>query len=134
MKILKNLAVSIFLFCLLSTISIAQTNWGAWRTTSCWKGLDYRVRNDGYNKYVGKYKWSIQFRNRYRQRIGFMAIAIRPGESSPKTDKYINVSASDTSSAYWFVDSKTSILMYFEHMSIGKRKFRAEEYYRCDNR
>ncbi len=45
--------------------------WDSWNTTDCFRGLDFRVRNDGYNKYADKYRWSIQFRNRYQENIHF---------------------------------------------------------------
>ena len=52
--------------------------WDSWNTTDCFRGFDFRVRNDGYNKYEDKYRWSIQFRNRYQENIHFSYKAVAP--------------------------------------------------------
>ncbi len=59
---------------------VDDQGWGSWNTTDCLRGLDFRVRNDGYNKYAKKYRWSIQFRNRYKEKIHFSYKAVAPSE------------------------------------------------------
>ena len=54
--------------------------WGSWNTTDCLRGLDFRVKNGGDNKYAKKYRWSIQFRNRYKEKIHFSYKAVAPSE------------------------------------------------------
>lgn len=47
---------------------VAVSDWGQW-TQGGFSGLDYRVRCEGYNNY--SYKWNVQFRNRYKDKIHF---------------------------------------------------------------
>lgn len=65
-----------------STSLLAQTNWGTWQQTDCLKGLDFRVRRAEYNEYAKKYKWYVEFRNRYYDNIHFNCIAVKPNRES----------------------------------------------------
>ena len=44
-------------------------SWGEWKTHKCYKGLDYRTKFGEHSKYKGKYKWYIQYRNRYERKM-----------------------------------------------------------------
>jgi hypothetical protein len=111
--------------------------WGSWNTTDCLRGLDFRVRNDGYNKYAKKYRWSIQFRNRYKEKIHFSYKAVAPSERSEirrsgrTTDRlHINGDYGKRSS-YYLVKSSNSIYVYVNRIRIGPKDY-GSGYYNCD--
>lgn len=116
---------------------VASQGWGSWSTTDCLRGLDFRVKNDGYNKYAKKYRWSIEFRNRYRQKIHFSYKAVAPNEkyeirSSGKTTDRLHVSGNNgTSRSYYLVKSGTSIYVYVNKIRIGAKDY-GYDYYNCD--
>jgi hypothetical protein len=54
-----------------SFVSMGQQNFGPWKESTCYKGLEYCTRIDGYNQYAKKDKWIIKFRNKYEKEIHF---------------------------------------------------------------
>ncbi|ARV14318.1 hypothetical protein [Polaribacter sp. SA4-12] len=117
---------------------IDSQGWGNWNTTDCLRGLDFRVKNDGYNKYAKKYRWSIQFRNRYKQKIHFSYKAVSPNEKyeikqSGKTTDRIHVDGNNgTKGSYYLVKSGSSIYVYVNKIRIGAKDY-GYDYYNCDN-
>ncbi|TXD48392.1 hypothetical protein [Polaribacter sp. IC073] len=113
------------------------SGWGAWSTTGCLKGLDFRVRNDSYNKYAKKYKWYIQFRNRYRENIHLSFKAVAPSERNEikrteKTTDRIHVDGnSGTYKTYYLVNSRSSVYVYVNKIRIGAKDY-GYDYYNCD--
>lgn len=116
---------------------IKLRDWGSWNTTDCLRGLDFRVRNDGYNKYAKKYRWSIQFRNRYRERIHFSYKAVSPNEkyeirkSGRTTDRLHIEGNNGTRGSYYLVKSGSSIYVYVNRIRIGAKDY-GYDYYNCD--
>lgn len=111
--------------------------WGSWNTTDCLRGLDFRVRNDGYNKYAKKYRWSIQFRNRYKEKIHFSYKAVAPSEQneirrSGRTTDRLHINGNyGTRGSYYLVKSKNSIYVYVNRIRIGPKDY-VSDYYKCD--
>ncbi|OSY89497.1 hypothetical protein WH52_02360 [Tenacibaculum holothuriorum] len=117
-------------------IDESKTGWGNWNRTDCLRGLDFRVRNDGYNKYAKKYRWSIQFRNRYRDDIHFSYKAVAPNEkydirSSGRTTDRVHVDSGDTRGSYYLVRSGNSIYVYINKIRLGEKDY-GYGYYDCD--
>jgi len=57
--------------------------WGLWKTTGCYRGLDFRVRRTQEDSFNGeKYEWEVQFRNRYADVINFNFKITYPGDDS----------------------------------------------------
>ena len=116
---------------------IEAQSWGSWNTTDCLRGLDFRVRNDGYNKYAKKYRWSIQFRNRYRENIHFSYKAVAPNEKyeirrSGRTTDRLHVNGNNgTRGSYYLVNSSSSIYVYVNKIRIGARDY-GSDYIQCD--
>lgn len=116
---------------------VDEQGWGSWNTTDCLRGLDFRVRNDGYNKYAKKYRWSIQFRNRYKQKIHFSYKAVAPSEKyeirrSGRTTDRLHVNANyGTRGSYYLVKSSNSIYVYVNRIRIGPKDY-GSDYYKCD--
>ncbi len=111
--------------------------WGSWNTTDCLRGLDFRVRNDGYNKYAKKYRWSIQFRNRYKEKIHFSYKAVAPSEKyeirrSGRTTDRLHINGDyGTRGSYYLVKSSNSIYVYVNRIRIGPKDY-GSDYYKCD--
>ncbi|MFN8258075.1 MAG: hypothetical protein U0W24_20465 [Bacteroidales bacterium] len=74
----KNLILCSFIILLSSASSLAQTDWGYWYETDCSKGLEFRVKRLECNQHEKKYKWAVQFRNKYQHDIHFNCIAVEP--------------------------------------------------------
>ena len=114
-----------------------QSGWSAWSTTSCLRGLDFRIRNDSYNKYAKKYKWYIEFRNRYKENIhlSFKAVALSERNEinrTKKTTDRIHVDGnSGTYKTYYLVSSKSSLYVYVNKVRIGTKDY-GYDYYNCD--
>ena len=71
--------------------------WGPWKTTSCYKGLDFRVRRTQEDSFNGpKYEWEAQFRNRYEDQISFNFKITEPGDESETGDRQ-SISANGSS-------------------------------------
>lgn len=71
--------------------------WGMWRTTSCYRGLDFRVRRSQEDSFNGpKYEWEVQFRNRYEDVVNFSFKITYPGDESETIDRQ-SVSANSMS-------------------------------------
>lgn len=49
----------------------AQKTWSDWKAHSTWTNLDYRIKRSTKNDYGGKYLWSVEYRNRYAEKIYF---------------------------------------------------------------
>ena len=45
------------------------TNWSDWKTTSCFKGVDFRVKSKKTS--TGKYEMYVEFKNRYYKDVHF---------------------------------------------------------------
>ena len=117
--------------------SETQSGWGSWNSTDCLRGLDFRVRNDGYNKYAKKNRWSIEFRNRYRENIHLSYKAVSPREKNEirrtgKTTDRIHVNGnSGTYKSYYLVNSSSSVYVFVNRVRIGAKDY-GYDYYNCD--
>jgi len=110
--------------------------WGSWNTTDCLRGLDFRVRNDGYNKYAKKYRWSIEFKNRYKESLHFSYKAVAPNQKyeirrSGKTTDRIHVNSGGKRGSYYLVNSSSSIYIYVNRIRIHHKDY-GVKYYKCD--
>lgn len=117
--------------------NLKEQSWGRWNTTDCLRGLDFRVRNDGYNKYAKKYRWSIQFRNRYKKKLHLSYKAVPPNESysirqSGRTTDRIHIDPNyGTYKSYYLVKSSKSIYVYVNKIRLGKKDY-GSDYINCD--
>ncbi|MCE3075159.1 tetratricopeptide repeat protein [Chryseobacterium gwangjuense] len=64
-----------------TTILFAQ-DWGPWNNVSCFKGIQYSVKNFGYDKNTKSYWWSIKWKNNYNEPVSFDGALIIDGEKS----------------------------------------------------
>lgn len=118
-------------------IKVDEQGWGSWNTTDCLRGLDFRVKNDGYNQYADKYRWSIEFRNRYKEKIHFSYKAVAPSQeqeikNSGKTTDRLHINGNNgTRGSYYLVPSSNSIYVYVNRIRIGANDY-GSGYYDCD--
>lgn len=111
--------------------------WSNWYTTDCLRGLDFKLRNDGYNQYADKYRWSITFRNRYTENIHFSYKAVAPNQenaikASGKTTDRLHVNANNGErGSYYLVPSSNSIYVYVNRIRLGAKDW-GSDYINCD--
>ena len=72
-----------------------QSDYGQWRTSSCYKGIDYAVKRGDYNQYAKKYQWFVKLRNRYKQEIsiGYNVVESSVNSATEKYRTYIGSGA-----------------------------------------
>ncbi|RZL47931.1 MAG: hypothetical protein EOP00_10570 [Pedobacter sp.] len=124
----------ILLFILLSTTSAsAQSEYGPWRTTSCFKGLDYCVKRGPYNESARKYEWWVKFRNRYSENVAFNCVLKESYVGSAKGTDRVNVRANSEGGSSWFLLGEANSVNVF----IGELRFGNDDwgtkYANCDN-
>lgn len=112
--------------------SINQGDWGPWNQTDCYKGLDFRVKNRGKNYDGTKYKWSVQFRNRYYNKIYFSYEVYDNRPSNPRTTNRTDLDHNETSSGYqdFYMQNGSSIYVYVSKVRFKKDGL--QDYYNCD--
>lgn len=52
-------------------LPLQSQSWSSWKTSSCFKGLDYRTKKTDYYESSGKHRWRVQFKSRYKEKIHF---------------------------------------------------------------
>ena len=57
----------LFVFFLSTNLCLSQDGWSEWNTSSCYQGIDYRVKKGDYNEFTKGYKWIMQVKNRYKE-------------------------------------------------------------------
>ena len=66
----KYLFFTLVLFVSVASLNAQSwTDWGSWKSVSCFKGIDFRVKSKKTS--YGKYEMYIEFKNRYRKDIHF---------------------------------------------------------------
>lgn len=94
-----------------SALITLQNSWGQWKTTSCFKYLEYRVRKQSYAN-----EWAIEFRNGYNKSIS-MSVSIEDGYGG---DRFTIASGdSEVRTAYYTDDKQASYINF----GIDKVKF-----------
>lgn len=105
--------------------------WGTWKTTSCYGGIDFRVEHRG-ETYSGKHKWGVQFKNRYREKIHFNFEVYDSAPSNPRTTNRTDLDSSEESSGYrdFYMNNGNSIYVYVDKVRFGRDGL--QDYYSCD--
>jgi len=133
---MKTIIISI-IFSLFSITVYSQDGWSSWTQTDCYKGLDFRVKKTEYNEHAKKYRWSVQFRNRYQENIHFSCTAVKPSErskirsSNKTTDRMHAKGNGGTTGTYFLVDAPSDIYVHVNKVKIGKDTWEGG-YYDCD--
>lgn len=108
----------------------AQEGYGPWRTTHCYQGIDFRVKIEP-RPVNGKYKWIVDFRNRYQEEVAFSATATESYIASAKTDMRFIIGPGKTDGTYWFLAETKEINVYVDKLVNHTTK--AGEYVPCGN-
>lgn len=109
-----------------------QGGWDSWKQTSCYKGLDFRVKNKGKNYDGTKTKWGVQFRNRYNDKIYFSYEVYDSQPSTPRAANRTDLRSNDISSGNrdFYMSNANSIYVYVD--SVRFNKDGSQGYYGCD--
>ena len=95
--------------------------WSQWEKAKGWRGLDYRMKMEGYNSDAHKYSWFVQFRNRYESPIHFGFHAGPRDGSHPLNDR-LDINSGRTSD-FWglFLEGTSQELgVWIGKMRIGE--------------
>jgi len=112
-----------------------QSEWSEWNQTSCLSGLDFRVKRGDYNEYAKKYKWFVEYKNRYTETIHFGSHAVPYSQkneilSSKKVSIRKHLKPGDVTSTYFLVDENSTIYVYVGKIRMGEKDY--GDYSRCD--
>jgi hypothetical protein len=122
MKNLKSiLPLIILLFMICSVKATAQSNYGSWETSSCYKGIDFCVKKSDYNQYTKTYTWYVKFRNNYLSKVNFSFIAKESTASAARTNSMTTIgSGKETSATSFPIADSNSIRVFIDQMTIGE--------------
>jgi hypothetical protein len=131
---MKQTALLIVLL-IVTGISVAfkspwQTSYGPWRTTSCYKGIDFCVKKGAYNEYAKKYEWWVKFRNRYHSTATFSFIAKESSITTAKTNERISIPSGEEASSWFLLAETNSINVFVDKMRFGDDDW-GSEYVPC---
>lgn len=112
--------------------SMAPNDWGSWTSSNCYRYLDFRVKNRGQNYDKTKYKWGVQFKNRYNEKIYFSYEVYDSRPNNPRTTNRMDVKSGAQSDGMrdFYMKSGSSIYVYVDKVRFGKDGL--QEYYKCD--
>jgi hypothetical protein len=114
-------------------ISSNQSDYGPWRTTSCYRGLDYCVKRASYNESARKYEWWVKFRNRYQEDISFNYVLKESNVNGAAGTDRGTVKKGSISSGSWFlVADPNSVSVFIDKVRFGEDNW-SDKYANCDN-
>ncbi len=108
----KFFLLFLILLLILSSPGLSYAKWSPWKGADGWIGLDYRLQSGKVKS--GEWKFRIQFRNRYSQRIHF-DINVENGRGSNRVT--INANKKETFSMYYTKDNY--ILFFVDKVRFG---------------
>lgn len=111
---------------------VNQSEWSTWRETSCYKGLDFRVKNRGKNYNGTKFNWGVQFRNRYQDRIYFSYEVYDDIPSNPRTTNRTDIRSGEMTDGYrdFYMQNGNSIYVFVDKVRFERDGL--QDYYDCD--
>lgn len=117
---------------LTSFISSNNADWGPWRTSSCFKGLDYSLKKNKYNEYAKKHNWTIKFRNRYNEKVSFSYVLKESNVSSAEGSHRTTVLAnSEGPGTFFLLADANSVKTFIDKLRFGNDW--GSDYVQCDN-
>ena len=135
MKRLKlHLTLSIFLLVLMSftaKLTPQQNSFGPWKTSTCFKGLDFCVKKGSYHQPSGTYMWTVKFRNRYNVKIHFNCVLAASNATSANTRERDEISPNEEFENDFFVADANNVRVFVDKMRFGNEDY--GEYANCDN-
>ena len=116
--------------------NVDQNGWGTWKTTDCFRGLDFRVKRKK-SSYSTKTEWLVQFRNRYNNKIYFnfeivpysQRSAIRRSQrTTNRTD--LNANTTERNSHYRYLEESNLVYVHVNRVRFNKDG--SQPYSNCD--
>jgi hypothetical protein len=131
-KISKKNDIEVFL----EKVEFPQNGWGNWKTTDCFRGLDFRVKKKTSN-YSKRTEWLVQFKNRYNNKINFSYEIVPYSKrseirNSERTTNRIDINANTTerSSHYQYLYESNMVYIHVNKVRFGRDGSQA--YSNCD--
>ena len=114
------------------TSLVTINNWGSRQSTSCYKGLDFRVKLRGKNYDGSKHIWGVQFRNRYNDVIHFSYEVYNREPNNARTTHRTDLKPGALSSGVsdFYMENSNSIYVFVD--SVRFIKDGLQPYYECD--
>lgn len=94
-------------------LTFTQDGWGPWKTTTCFRYLEYQVKKADY---AGK--WYIRFKNGYNKSIS-MTVEVSGNTGTKEDSGRFTIKSGGTSSQYYFVDDNSTRINF----NVDKVKF-----------
>jgi hypothetical protein len=118
---MKTVIFIVFLFVsLTNSKSTINSEWGEWKTTSCFRGLDFCVRKASYNEYAKKYEWWVKFRNRYHENVSFNCVLKESHVNTAKgTDRVTVKSGSEGGNTWFLVADGNAVNLFIGELRFG---------------
>lgn len=130
-KTLSILTVSFFALSLMGFKEPAVSDYGAWKSVSCFRGLDFCVKKASYNEYAKKYEWWVKFRNRYQETVSFDFTAKESYVNTAKTTDRISVRPGGENGSWFLLAEESSVNVFVDHLRFGQDDW-GTKYAACD--
>jgi hypothetical protein len=126
-KVTLIILIALITTTLTSFKSIPVNDFGPWKTSSCYRGIDYCVKRDSYNEYAKKYKWIIKFRNRYTKQISFNCFAVPSNVTTGNGVNGLRIDSDKEGEDWFLVADANAIRVIIDNVRLDN------EYLKCDN-
>ena len=133
-KITTILLLTIFILVVGNFKSYAQSSYGPWQSSSCFKGVDFCVKRVTYNESARKYEWTVKFRNRYNENVTFSCALKESSISSGKGTDQVTIKANSEGGSTWFlVADADAVTVFIDSLTFGEEDWGSNKYAPCDN-
>jgi|GEM_PF-203166 len=125
----------LLIFLSTTTLLSAQSPWSPWQETTCYKGIDFRTKRNGYNEYAKKFNWTVQFRNRYQKNLHLNCkLFVSQGRAAGKkaTDRLMNIKPGETRGTWFLVASGDQVYVLIQNVRVGNQDDWGGPYYPSD--
>ena len=82
-------------------VVFAQKSWGPWKSSSCFKGIQFRVNRDSYNDNAKKWHWSIEIKNTYNKKVSISYKLTTPEDGEKRTNSRTTIEVGGVSTGDW---------------------------------
>ncbi len=123
----KGVFILLAMFLLCTNYSQAQwSSWGDWKTTNCFRGIDFRVRTQKTSS--GKYEVEVEYRNRYYEAVHFR-FDVKGGNYS--SDGRVSIKPNSTYKSYAGISFTSDyVYVYIDKLRFGRDDL--SPYANCD--
>jgi len=115
-------------------VAFCADNWGPWNTTSCYKGIQWRVRYNRKTTIKGKHEWGLEIRNRYTSKLYLSWELLEQGKKLAKFRWRTNIKPGQKMYRHYMLTTPRggTVTFWVGNVRIGSKDVGA--YRKCDNR